>query len=72
MGVANTNLNDEQALKDAVKSAIVELIQERPNLIRELLEEIVEDLAFGRAIQEGVDSTLVDRSEVFELLESSN
>ena len=62
--------NDE--LKDVFKSAIVEVLQERKDLIREIVDEIIEDTAFSRAIDEGVASPNVSRAQVFELLETVN
>lgn len=63
--------NDEQ-IKEAFKSAIVEVLQERKDLIREIIDEIIEDATFARAIDEGAPSPKVSREQVFELLESAN
>ena len=63
--------NDEQ-IKEAFKSAIVEVLQERKDLIREIIDEIIEDAAFSRAIDEGVATPKVSREQVFELLETTN
>ncbi|KXK01230.1 MAG: hypothetical protein UZ17_ACD001001859 [Acidobacteria bacterium OLB17] len=63
--------NDEQ-LKDALKSAIVEVLQERKDLIRAVFDEIIEDIALSRAIDEGISSPKVSREQVFELLETTN
>lgn len=63
--------NDEQ-LKEVFKSAIVELLQERHELVREIFDEIVEDIAFSKAIAEGEQTPRVSRESVFEVLESVN
>lgn len=63
--------NDEQ-LKAVFKSAILEVLEERKDLIREILDEIIEDSLLARAIEEGIDSPKVSREEVFELLETAN
>ncbi len=60
---------DEAKLKDLLKSAIVEILEERGDLIRELLEEAIEDIALARAIEEGASSAPVSRDEVFAVLE---
>lgn len=65
-------LIDEAKLKEALKSAIVEILEERKDLLREALEEALEDIALVRAIEEGEQSKLVTRDEVFKALESSN
>jgi hypothetical protein len=67
-----TTLIDEGKLKEALKSAIVEILEERKDLVREVLEEALEDIALARAIEEGEQSELVTRDEVFKALESSN
>jgi hypothetical protein len=48
-----TELTDEQRLKEVVKSAIVEVLEERKDLVREVIEEALEDAALARAIEEG-------------------
>ncbi len=62
--------NDE--LKEVFKSAIVEVLQERRELVREILEDLIEDIAFSKAIAEGEQSPRVSRESVFEVLESVN
>jgi hypothetical protein len=65
-------LIDEAKLKEAMKSAIVEILEERKDLVREVLEEALEDIALARAIEEGDQSGLATREEVFGALERSN
>ncbi|MDX6696479.1 MAG: hypothetical protein QOF02_4082 [Blastocatellia bacterium] len=60
-----TAMLDEAKLKDLLKSAIVEILDERRDLIRELLEEAIEDIALAHAIEEGEHSRSVNRAEVF-------
>jgi hypothetical protein len=62
---------DEAKLKELLKSAIVEILEERKDLIRELLEEVIEDIALARAIEEGEHTARVSRDEVFEVLEGA-
>ncbi len=64
----SSTLIDEAKLKDALKSAIVEILEERKDLVREVLEEPLEDIALARAIEEGEQSDLVTREEVFNAL----
>lgn len=64
-------LEADERLKETFKSAIVEVLQERRELVREILEEIFEDIALSRAIDEGEKTPLISRSAIFELLESS-
>ena len=48
-------------LKRQVKSALLEILSEQPELLREALE----DIGLGRAIQEGLKTPPVTRDEVF-------
>ena len=60
---------DEERLKELLKAAIVEVFEERKDLVREALEEALEDIALARAIDEGAGGATVSRDEVFEVLE---
>ncbi len=63
-------LTDEAKLKEALKAAIVEILEERKDLVREVLEEALQDVALSRAIEEGERSELVTRDEVLNALEA--
>jgi len=59
----------EERLKELLKTAIVELLEERRDLFQELIEDIMEDMVLGEAIEEGRKSEFVSREEVFKLFE---
>lgn len=61
----------DQNLKDALKAAFIEVMQERPDLIRAVLEETLEDIALLRAIKEGEGSGKVSREEVFAVIQGA-
>jgi len=61
---------DEVVLKALLKSALIEVLEERSDLLRDVLAEVMEDVAMVRAIQEGESSGLVSRDEVFRALEN--
>jgi hypothetical protein len=63
---------DEAQLKEALKSAILEILEERKDLVREVLEEALEDIALARAIEEGEQSELATRDEVLNAVEPNN
>lgn len=67
-----TVIENDERLKEVFKSAIVEVLQERHELVREILDEIVEDIAFSKAIAEGEQTPRVNRESVFEVLETVN
>jgi hypothetical protein len=58
----------EERLKEVLKMAVVEVLEERGDLLREIVEEALEDLALARAIEEGESSESVSRDQVFSLL----
>jgi len=58
----------EERLKEVLKMAVVEVLEERGDLLREIVEEALEDLALARAIEEGEGSESVSRDHVFSLL----
>jgi len=62
---------DDNRLKEVLKAAIVEVLEERRDYMRDLLEEVIEDIALSHAIQTGEGSELVSRDEVFKALERS-
>ncbi len=62
---------DDLQLKNALKSAFIEVLQERPDLIRDVLEETLEDIALVHAIEAGSKTGNVSREEIFTLLRRS-
>lgn len=60
----------ETQIKELIKSAILEIFQERRDLLQDLVAEALEDLALVKAIDEGKDSEAVSREAIFSILES--
>ena len=65
--MANVNLS-EQALRTMVKQAVIEALDERRGLLRDIVAEVLEDLAMVDAIKQGRESEAIDREEVFSVL----
>jgi hypothetical protein len=63
---------DDARLKALFKTALVELLEERKDLLRDVIEETLEDIALTRAIEEGRRTEEVSRAEVISLLEGGN
>jgi hypothetical protein len=63
-----TSLSHDQ-LKDLIKAAVAEVLEERRDLLHQAVEEALEDVALARAIEEGESTELVGREEVFKLFE---
>ncbi len=60
----------EKKLKALLKAAVIEALEERRDLVRDIVDEAIEDLAMVRAIDEGAESGTIDASEVYRILES--
>jgi hypothetical protein len=58
----------DDRLKELLKTAVSEVLDERRDFIAEIVEEAFEDFALARAIEEGVSTQAVARAEVFDLL----
>jgi hypothetical protein len=63
-----SSVNQDQ-LKELIKTALVEVLEQRRDLLHDAVAEALEDIALVRAIEEGASSELVGRTEVFDLLE---
>ncbi|GIK55151.1 MAG: hypothetical protein BroJett015_08140 [Chloroflexota bacterium] len=61
---------DDKQLKNILKEAMLELLQERRDIFQEALAEVLEDYALVRAIDEGLTSEMASRDEVFAVLET--
>jgi len=66
------DLTDSAKLKDLFKQAIIQAMDEKRDLVHDLLVEAMEDLAMMRAIQQGEDSAPASQEEVFHILERSS
>ena len=62
-------LVEEDRLKELLKGALIEVLEERGDLVRELIEEAIEDMAMVRALEEGEQTPRINREDVFRLLE---
>lgn len=49
---------------------MAEALVEQRALLREIIEEVIEDIAMSRAIDEGMKTPPVSREEVFAVLDS--
>ena len=66
-----TQLSEER-LKEVVKSAIVEVLEERKDLVREVIEEALEDAALARAIEDGDRTVMVNREKILRTLDGNH
>ena len=54
---------DEERLKDLLKSALAEVLEERRDLLQEIVEEALEDIGIAHAIEQGLGSGSISREE---------
>ena len=62
-------LIDDGKLKQLLKEALIEAIEEKRNLFYDLIVDAVEDIAIVRAIQEGENTETISKQEIFNILE---
>ena len=60
---------EQENLKQVVKDAIREAFTENREMVKELLAEVVEDIALLQRMEEGRDTDLVSRDQIMQLLE---
>jgi hypothetical protein len=59
----------QDQFKALIKAALIEVFEERRDLLHDAVETALEDIGLVRAIQDGLNTELVEREEVFKLLE---
>ena len=65
-----TAMVEESILRRTVKAAVEEVLEERKDLMSDLLEEALLDIGLARAIQEGESSHAVSRQSVFNIMKA--
>ena len=59
---------DDQHIKDLLKQAVVELLEERRDLFSEIITEAIEEAGLVNAIKEGQASYAISKKEVTKIL----
>ena len=65
--MSEDTLNSSQ-LKELIKAAIVEILQEQKEVFTDLIAEVMEDIALAKAIEEGENTEPVSRETIFKIL----
>ena len=60
---------EERRIKILLKDAVVEVLAERDDLLRQALQESLEEMGLFRAVQEGEKSPLTSRKKIFRRLQ---
>ncbi len=58
----------DQELKALLEEVLLKIMKERRELFKEILEEVIEDIALSRAIEEGKKGDFVSRDKIMEIL----
>jgi hypothetical protein len=62
---------EDEKFKELVKAALIDVLEERRDLVKDILVEAIEDMALGKAISQGLGSDPIPRNEILELLEKT-
>jgi hypothetical protein len=62
---------EDEKFKELVKAALIDVLEERRDLVKDILVEAIEDMALGKAISQGLGSEPIPRNEILELLEET-
>lgn len=60
---------DDSKLKQLLKEAFIEALEEKKNIFHDLMIEAMEDAALIHAIKEGEATETIDKQEVLSILE---
>ena len=60
---------DESKLKELMKQALVEVLEDRKEVIYDILSELIEDIALAHAIKEGEATESVGKQEILDILQ---
>ena len=60
---------DDKTLRNLLKEALIEVLQERPALLGDMITEVIEEVGLAAAIEEGKKTELVEKDQVLKALE---
>jgi hypothetical protein len=60
---------DENRLKQILKEALIEALEEKKDVFHELIVEAIEDIALINAIRQGQNTETVSKQEILDILE---
>lgn len=62
-------LIDDGKLKQLLKEAFIEALEEKRSIFHDLFVEAIEDIALVRAIQEGENTETANKQEIYDILQ---
>lgn len=60
---------DEGKLKQILKEALIEALEEKKDVFHELIVEAIEDIGLTNAIRQGQNTETVSKQEILDILE---
>ncbi len=60
----------EEQIKTMLEEIIFNLFQERKDIFREIIEDVIEDIGLTRAIEEGRKNDFVSQDEIIEVIDN--
>jgi len=64
-------LIDDSRLKQLLKEAVIEALEEKKTIFHDLMLEAMEDMALVHAIKEGEDTETISKKEILNILEGN-
>ncbi len=62
----------EDQIKALLEEIFLKLLKERKEIFYEIFEDLIEEIALAKAIQEGRRNEFVEKQEVMEILKDEN
>jgi len=59
----------DETIKPLLKEVIYEMLEENKNKFREIFEEVIEDIYMAKAIQDGLNSEISTKKELYKVLD---
>jgi hypothetical protein len=56
--------SEDEKFKELVKAALIDVLEERRDLVKDILVEAIEDMALGKAINQGLSSDPISRDQI--------
>jgi predicted Zn-dependent protease with MMP-like domain len=62
---------EDEKFKELVKAALIDVLEERRDLGKDIFVEVIDDMALGKAIAEGLGTDPIPRNEILGLLDNA-
>lgn len=59
---------DDERLKNVFKEAIIEIIDQKRDLIHDIVTDAIEDIALSKAIDEGDTTESISKDEIYDII----